>query len=241
MCGCLLAGSVALGATGASATTPVSALGSPRSDLVAPHFPVSTTPKVARAWLTKALGVRIVALSTLDGTVLNSTTLTPTDRQALVAVLFNDSSGLTLLRTRAVPSANLTTLSALASAMVLDYHVFALVTPEVNDIVAADSDLAVHTSLAGQLPAIQAAIAVSGKSGARKAARQLVVVLTGQIAQVASDAGGIASELLRLVPADVPAELPLLTTVAHNLTKAKSAIAAANLSLGSILQLLAKA
>ena len=243
-CGCLFVGFVGLVSTDALGATHPGPLGNPRADLLAPIFPASTSPHKARAWLGYALALRVEKLAKLDVRINSSTTLTPTHATALASFLATETNGIEALEVRVSEENDLTALQADAASMVLDYHVYALVTPEVNDVISADTDLAAGTKLANEEPGLAFAIAMGRQlsQNARKEA-QLLDTLTTDLSSLRGDVSGLADELVPLVPfvpGDLPDALQVLASAHRSLVAANNVFADARRCLGSIVDLFAK-
>lgn len=242
ICGCLLAGVLALESSEALGATRHVQLGDPRADLVAPVFPASTPTAQARTWLVGALALRAKGLGKLDAAASDAATLTPTDRVKLVALLATEANDIEGLEVRASSETDLTALGADAAAMVLDYHVFALVTPEVDDVISADADLAATAALSNETTAIAAAIAAEQQANRNVIGNQerLLGALEANLSRARGALGRLPGGLVRLVPSDLATALPDLASASRALVKANGALKAANSCLASIVGLLAE-
>jgi hypothetical protein len=97
--------------------------------------------------------------------------------------------------------------------MVLDYHVFALATPVVKDVISADRSLAQSRELMRQLPEIEATVSASGlRSQGESQATALLAQLPGRLEAVQGSLAGVVPTLLSLAPSSVPDSLPALAT-----------------------------
>src|SRR5580700_7427524 len=90
----------------------------------------------------QAVATRTVLLNQLSSLVVHSKTLTTSDRNALLAIVDTDESGLDQTELAMTNATSIAALSSDEAAMVVNFHVFSLVAPVVRDIVSMDRSLA---------------------------------------------------------------------------------------------------
>jgi hypothetical protein len=184
-------------------------------DIVPPVIPATEPLAVAVTSVQTALNSRLSALHQLSVLVAGSKSLTSANQVALSSLIDSDSSALGLLEVSASTAQSVAVLNADASQMVLDYHVFALATPEVKDVISADKSLAQSQSLMRQIPAIEATVSASGlRSESESAATELLARLPDRLQNAQEVLEGVVPALIALTPSSVPASLPTLAAAA---------------------------
>lgn len=203
-------------------------------DAVVPTIPGDVGVTAAADWLTNALQVRDGELSLLQAAV-DGTSGLPSDLHTdLDGLLIGDSAGIETLEA-VVP--NETTISALQSdtaAMIVDYRVFALVTPECNSLLRAEDQLTSAKHLANLESAIESAIlAVSnGTSGQLQSVESEYSSLVSKVE--AADNAQIAA-LPGVDPSAYTASVALLATAKAALDQADKQLNAARADLRTML------
>jgi hypothetical protein len=192
-----------LGAAGASgaAAGGSGGLPSPTADIGAPVFPSTVSVAQVRAWLTRAISVRLKALSLAALSVSVARNLTAADHAALSAIITTDESGLTGLSGGLASETTLSELTETADAMVTDYRVFSLFVPQLRGVIVDERALAKAEQLAALEPSIETAITTEQRIGAGAVAAQRIyqelVVLLGA---VETSMGNSVAALLALTP-----------------------------------------
>jgi len=200
---------------------------SPRADDTAPVIPAGASVARAQAWLTKALSLRLEALSAESIAAGVARNLSAAHRTALNTIIATDRSGLTRLSTGLASETTIAELQATADAMVLDYRVFSLLVPQVSGVILADRELADAVSLAALEPSMQTAITTEERTGNRAAvARRIYARLVALLGAAEASTGATATALLALTPEN---GTPASTTLATS----SSALAAAGLQVVS--------
>jgi hypothetical protein len=198
-------------------------------DIAPTTIPASEPLAVATAGVQAALSSRLSQLRQLSVLVATSKSLTNADQVALSALIDSDSSGLGLLEVSVSTAQTVSVLNADAAQMVLDYHVFALATPEVKDVISADKSLAQSQALMRQIPEIEATVSASGlRSERESAATELLGHLPNRLQGAQAALSGVVPELLALTPSSVPGSLATLVAAASATRVAASDIRAAD-------------
>ena len=164
----LVAGAMAAGLFGAASleATAASAAGAGTSPTCTP-----AALNVARTNALAALTRRVKRLHDLSAAVGASTGLTTADRSTLTTDIGNDLGGITALQQKVPSDTTCADVAADAQAMVVDYRVFVVMSPQAHLTIAADTE----TSVAGALTALEPKIAArhhSRPAGGRHSARR---------------------------------------------------------------------
>ena len=209
-------------------------------DIVPPTIPASEPLASAMASVQAALNSRLGALHQLSLLVARSKSLTSANQAALSSLIDSDSSGLGLLEVSASTAQSVAVLNSDASQMVLDYHVFALATPEVKDVISADKSLAQSQSLMRQIPEIEATVSASGlRSESESAATELLAQLPERLQNAQEVLEGVVPALIALTPSSVPASLSTLAAAASATRAAAGDIRAADALVAQITGIIA--
>jgi hypothetical protein len=176
-------------------------LPNPRADKFAPAIPVGVPVARVRTWLGTALVLRLEALESAASAVQVADNLTAPHRAALNTIIASDQSGLAGLLAGLEAETKIAELRLTADAMVLDYRVFSLLSPQVRAVILADRELAKAVTLAALEPPLQTAITTEKRSGHGVAAAQriygkFVALLNGAETSLGDSAAG----LLALTP-----------------------------------------
>jgi hypothetical protein len=161
--GCIALGIAALiGATPliADAVLPPVGSTSPTDDLSVPVIPRTTAVPDAVAWLESAVAVRSTEVMTLSGAVGTAVNLKSTDRTALATVLGSSAQTLATLSASAPNDATLPAVRADTTRMI-DLHIFAVLEPQVTEMLDAVSTRTTASQLLAQESSIRAAVAAA--------------------------------------------------------------------------------
>jgi hypothetical protein len=236
----ILIGVALFAAPVASSAAATKAVNKGGGDIVAPVFPASESLSTATASVQALLSSRLNQLHQLSLLVSRAKTLTNADQNALSSLIDSDASGLSLLEVSVSTAQTVTALSADASQMVLDYHVFALATPVVKDVISADRSLAQSRGLMRQIPEIEATVSASGLRGqSRSQATGLLAQLPNRLAGVQDVLAGVVPAVLALTPSSVPASLPALAAAASAARTAAADLQAADAVVAQITRIIA--
>jgi hypothetical protein len=171
-------------------------LPSPRADNTAPAIAAGVPVARVRTWLGTALTLRLEALESAASAVKAADNLTAQHRAALNTIITSDQSGLAGLLAGLEAETTNAELRLTADAMVLDYRVFSLLSPQVRAVILADRELAKAVTLAALEPSLQTAITTEKRSGHGAAAAQriyekLVALLSGTETSLGDSVAGL--------------------------------------------------
>lgn len=215
-------------------------LPSANQDVTAPVLPASMKVSGAIAFVENAINIRLNALANLSTTVADSTTLTTSDSVALKSLIGSSMSGLESLEAKVAKDATLSAAQSDAAAVVLDYHVFAFVTPVVNSVVSVDASLASATALGAKETPILAVITAAGTSRAASSAKYLYASFVRHVSLVERALSQTSATLLDLSPTSVPGSNQTLRAARTAETRARFDLTVANADLGAIVKDLAR-
>jgi hypothetical protein len=194
----LVAGALALSPSVASAARP-------RAAGVAAATCSATALSAAQAAAGRALSARDTRLDALVQAVGTAARLTATDRSTLTTDLDDERAGLEGLEQKVPTDTTCAEVAADAEAMVVDYRVYLVMSPQVHLAIAADAESAIVGQLQGLEPTISARIAAARARGVTVAAAQATFGdLEAQVAAAAHSSASIAASVLAATPASYP-------------------------------------
>lgn len=172
---------------------------------------------------------RQVQLVLLGTEVANAANVTTSDRSALVTILTNEQSALATDATNAAAATTDAELATVRSAVIGDGRVYAVVTGQVNLVVAADNEtvtVAGYTALVTELTPL---VTELGSVHATALASDVISEVTAATALT----NGVSADALALTPAGYPGNASQIRTwtfqtgqAAHDLAVAKDDIKA---------------
>jgi hypothetical protein len=227
----------------ALATTTVIGLGSVLALAAAPASGAATsrptcsptTVAAAQQQLEASLQARVVELAKLSGNVGAASNLTASDRATLTATLSSTTTGINALVAKAPDDTTCLAVWTDARSMVQTYRVFAVVAPQTDLDIAADTADAVEATLVAQEPNIQAAITAAGKAGISTTAAQATFAdLQTQVTDAQGLTGGIPATVLAQTPASYPGSTPVFVSARDGLQTAAGQLRQANADLVAI-------
>ncbi len=210
----------------------------PTADVQAPVIPDNVSVATAQNWLAGALQLRAQELSSLQGDVNNATGLPAAVRASLDADLTTAAAGMARLTTSVEKDTTLAALRSDAATMVLTYHVFSVVEPQVHLTVVAEHQLAVASQIGRLQPGLETAIKAEG-SRTSGTLHGLDVTLSSDLATVQSNANGVVSDLSTVGPTDYLDAAGVVVADTKVVTGDWSTVADARATIGKILSLLA--
>ncbi len=212
-----LLGVASLGATVASA---------------APGTSPTCSPAALNAARTNALAAltpRVKRLHDLSAAVGASTGLTSADRSTLTTDIGNDLAGITALQQKIPSDTSCAEVAADAHAMVVDYRVFVVMSPQVHLTIAADTETSVAAALAALEPKITARITAAKQSGVTvRAAQTTYSDFQTQVATATQSSTGVAGKVLALTPASYPGSRTTLENARASLSTGRVALVRAH-------------
>ncbi|MCU1494033.1 MAG: hypothetical protein JWO62_1797 [Acidimicrobiaceae bacterium] len=229
---------------GAGRTNPpgsgVGVLASPSADAVPPTFPATTPVAAAEQWVAKALAARTTRLGLLTSQIAGERTLSSTERTALTTLVASDVTGIAQLVSSAASATSLRVMQSTATAMIVNFRVFAVVAPAVQAAFDASDQMAAVSSLTALEPAIEAAITADEQPGRSVTRAQAAYRdLTTQLADVASTDQSTTVAVLALRPSSYPGSIAVLAAAQSSLASASTRLVTARADLHRIVQLLA--
>jgi hypothetical protein len=217
----------ASGGTNSSATSPTA---SPTTTIASNPFCTPSTFGQAQQKVETALSGRVTQLSALLSVVDNSSTqLTPGDRQTLQ----NDISNFELpavqgLQPQVQQDTTCQQLRGHARAMVFNYRVYVVMTPQTHLTIVADRETAIEQTIVNLEPAINTAILNAQAHGKNvQAAEQAFTDLQNQVSSAQGQTNGQSSQLLSQTPQGYPANWTVFLDARTNLTNARNDLRAA--------------
>ena len=162
------------------------------------------------------------------------------ERSDLNAIVSGAMSGINTLVTGVSNDITIAAVQSDATAMVVNYRVIAVVSPQVTALIASDATLAKALNLASLKSGINAAIVASRQAhrnvtGAVAAYNDLV----SQLSQITTTLPGDVVALLALTPSSYPQSKTIVSTASQDQSAASSALTAAQHDVNTIARLLA--
>lgn len=200
-----------------------------------PTTPPTTDPNATDAQVaalqrrcTNAIDRRLGQLSALSSRVGSAANLTDAHEAALAGAVSSASAGLGQLKATIAADTDLATLQGHCKEIVSGYLVYALVTPQVHIVVAADNVLAAANRLDQASAKLADAIAAAKAAGKdTSVAEAKLADMQEEIAAGRAAAAGVADPVLALTPASAGSIGGVLGTARAALGTAKAHLAAA--------------
>ncbi|HVC25402.1 MAG TPA: hypothetical protein VND23_06575 [Acidimicrobiales bacterium] len=209
-------------------------------DSGAPSFPAAANPSLVERWVSDALSVRANRLAQLQVDVAGAANLSTAAQTTLGNLIDADAAGIGTLVAEAPSGANVDTLEAVASSMVLSYRVIAVVSPLVRDVIDASDQLQRAADLQSVEPALEAAITTEPQTGSAVAVAQSTYRdLVSQIAPVAGIDQTQLTAMLALHPASYVASSTTLGSAESAILAAEDRVRAAGADERKIVHILA--
>jgi hypothetical protein len=172
---------------------------------------------------------RVTQLTGLTAAVSGSGTLSTGDKATLSTDLANEQSGIAALQSKGQGEATCALVNQDARAMVLDYRVYVVMTPQVHLTISADTETALVAQVTAIEPPLQAAIAAAQAQGKDVSAAQAAFTdLQAQVATASKDSAGISATVLAFTPASYPACWSTFVSERGSLTTGAQALRAAD-------------
>ncbi|HXQ62484.1 MAG TPA: hypothetical protein VN796_09130 [Acidimicrobiales bacterium] len=205
-----------------------------------PSAPRCTPSVVARVrqLVGTELSDRVTQLDTLTTRVNAAATLTAADRATLLGDLGQtELPGIRALQTSVESDATCLELRRDAHAMVYDYRVYLVMTPQTDLVVANDAAVHAGGDLADLEPVVSAAIERARSHGTDVTGAQTAMADYQTTVTAAQDlTSGQTTTLLAQTPADYPASHAVFVQARRNVTGAVSDLHAARADLARIIQ-----
>jgi hypothetical protein len=235
--GAVVAAVLALGVA-AAGFLPVVTLGTTAASAATGGSSTTCSPaalNAARAHALAALTRRVTRLHDLSAAIGASTGLTPTHRSTLTTDIGNDLAGITALQQKVPSDTTCAAVVADAHAMVVDYRVFVVLSPQVHLTIAADTETSVAGALAALEPKIAARITAAKQKGVTvRAPESTFADFQSQVTSAAQSSAGVAGPLPALTPASYPGCRQTLENARTSLTTGRVAIVRAHADLRTL-------
>ncbi len=189
----------------------------------APVLSSSTGFQRAQEALEHQIIARQVQLALLGTEVANAANVTTSDRAALVGIITNEQSALATDATNAAAATTFSGLNTVRKAVIGDERVYAVVTGQVNLVLAADNDTVTeggYTSLATELGPLVTELGSTRASS-------LLADVTSEVTAAAQLTNGVSAEALALAPAGYPGNQSQIKTWTYQLGQAQRDLAIA--------------
>jgi hypothetical protein len=221
----------------ATTTTPATATTTTPTTAATPS-PLTCGPNRLRFDKTlanNALTKRVSQLSSLSSEVNTSVFLTASDRATLGTDVANELAGIRTLQAKVPNDATCAQVGADGQAMVIDFRVYVVMTPQVHLSNTAD----IEGSVAGQLkalePGIATSIAVAQSAGKNVATAEAASSdYNRQVDTALNSSAGISASVLSFTPASYPAVWPSFLGDRARLVAGRAALKQATLDLHMI-------
>lgn len=187
----------------------------------------ATTTGSTEAQLMQQLQLRATQLADLSKEVSAATALTPSDQGALEQKLAASTTSINGL-IQAVPSDDTSQLRQARRTMIYQNRVFAVLTPQVYEVIASDTAASQAATLAAEEPALQDQVnADNGQIGYRSAeTRYSAFVRSVSFAESAT--ARVSSHLLAQTPQDFPRDRGVFVRSNREILSANYALARAS-------------
>lgn len=217
-----------------------SGLGNPSLDSTAPQIPAGANVGIVRAWIERAIALRLLALRSADSAALARAALTSTDRSLLLAQIFNDQKGLGALATGVRSETSTTELQYSIDSMITDYRVFSVVVPQVKVTIDVDAYEAAVVQLMGTEAEISAAVTTAGALGNSNAAQRYYSALVAEVQAAGSLLQTAHTALVSTIPLPYPGAMQVISSAHGAVSSARADIRAARADIEVIVRLLRK-
>ncbi len=165
----------------------------------------STNFSGAQQLVESELSARTTQLGKLQTRVNRSTALSQDDRSSLISILSNEQNGISALSSKVSTDTTCQELKQDAHAMVYDYRVYVVVTPQTDLTVVADSESSIESSMTSLEPVIQSAINQElAKGKDLTAVEQAFASYQSEVTSATSLTSNISSTMLAQVPSGYP-------------------------------------
>jgi hypothetical protein len=226
-----LVGAVASGALVAGLSGGVAAASSP-----APSAPgtsaTATTVKPGFLRAQKLLEARLTdranELARLSADVKGATTLSTSDAATLEARLATETTNITTLQSQVSAATTAAELKTASTSMYVDNRVYAVMVPQVLEVIEADATSAQVTTMQGNEATLEASVtSLVGQPGYKNAASHYdAYVANVTHASVAAD--GVDASVIAQMPANFPGDTHVFVTASHRLLAAQIDLARAS-------------
>ena len=178
--------------------------------------------------LEQQLTYRVNQLQVLSTDVTKATALTPSDASTLAARLTAATANINTLLAQVPKDTTMVELRAAQRIMIQGNRVFAVLTPQVFQVIEADSVAAQATTLQSGEAALLAEIdTLAGQPGYANALRHDTAYVA-DVNLAAADSAHVSTVVIAQLPQDFPADTHVFVNANHQLLAADIALARAN-------------
>ena len=220
-----------------TATTPSPARPIPTGAAAAGAPATCTAANLAAVsgYVSQALSGRVAQLTSLSAAVGAAADLTAADRSTLATDLASELAGIQALQAQLPSATTCQSVVAAGRAMVVNFRVYVVMTPQAHLTIAADTESAVAANLAALEPRLQAAVTSAGQSGADVASAQRALAdLEAEVTAAQRSSAGISAQVLGFTPASYPGSWSVLRSDRVTLGAGQLALRRADLDLHQI-------
>jgi hypothetical protein len=178
--------------------------------------------------LEQQLTFRVNQLQVLSTDVTKATSLTPSDASTLAARLTEATANITGLLAQVKTDTTMAELRAAQKSMIQGNRVFAVLTPQVFEVIEADSVAAQAATLQSGEAALLAEIdTLQGQPGYANALKHDTAYVA-EVNLAAADSAHVSTVVIAQLPQDFPGDTHVFVNANHQLLAADIALARAN-------------
>jgi hypothetical protein len=175
--------------------------------------------------LEQQLAYRASQLTRLSADVTGSTTLSSSDASVLSARISTESADINALVQKVPTDTTNAELFADRQAMIKDNRVFAVLTPQVLEIIEADAISAQATTAAANETTLEAAVnSLTGQPSFNNAERHYTAYVTA-VTNAQTWTAGVVTSVIAQMPSDFPGDTHVFVHANHALLNADVALA----------------
>ncbi len=222
-------------ATATTATSPPTPSPTSTPTTAAPPSPLTCGVHrlgLERSRLNTALTNRVNQLSSLSSEVTTSVFVTASDRATLGTDVANELAGIRALQTKVAGDTTCAQVVADGQAMVIDFRVYVVMTPQVHLANTGDIEASVAAQLKALEPGIATSITLAQSNGKNVlAATAASADFDRQVTAALNASAGISGSVLSFTPASYPAVWASFVADRARLVTGRAAIKQATLDL----------
>ena len=167
--------------------------------------------------LEQQLGYRVNQLQVLSTDVTKATSLTPSDASTLAARLTAATASINSLLAQVPNDTTLAELKAAQATMIQGNRVFAVLTPQVFEVIEADTVAAqAATMQAGEAALLAEIDTLEGQPGYANALKHDTVYVA-QVNLAAADSADVSTVVIAQLPQDFPGDVNVFVNANHQL------------------------
>jgi len=195
---------------------------------VSSHTVVAHSFATQQKQLEQQLAYRVTQLTKLGSDATSSKTLTAAHLATLQATLATATSSINALVTKVPSDTTGAELAADRATMLKDNRVFAVLTPQVIEIVEADGIASQVTSLQSNQSSLNSTVTgLEGQPGYKNALAHYNAFVAA-VTKASTDSANVDAPVLAQVPSDFPGDTSVFVTANHELLGADLAVARAS-------------